>query len=66
MFEFFLQKTKDSKPAQVSDSLKENTGEAPISTETTLDISTTQSVPVILMPSQSSQLKVCIMKLLDL
>ena len=62
---FFLQKTKDSKPAQINDSVKDTTGEASISTATTLDISTTQSVPVILMPSQSPQLKVCIMKLLD-
>ena len=49
----------------MNDSLRDNTLEASISTATTLDISTTQSVPVILMPSQSSQLKVCIMKLLE-
>ena len=55
---FFLQKTKDSKPAQMNDSQIDNSGEASSSTLTSLDVITTQSVPVQLMPSQSSQVKV--------
>ncbi len=59
---FFLQKTKDSNPAQMNDSQKDNNAEASTSTLTSLDVITTPSVPVHLIPSQSSQVKVWLIK----